>query len=329
MGHLAGEAAWCDGGGTGWRRRGAAGARGRPPAGSRAAAERPSPRAPPLLAARPRPVALAALRPSSPGPGNRRSSAARRSGASFVPAAATFSTTCVGARRADDDGVDARLGEAPREREARGREARLLRERDEAIDAREHLRREPRGHEAVALRVGAAAARGRAPPAYLPVSTPCAIGLHTHWPTPSRRETGTTSASMPRSSRLYSGWLTDGAVAAEGPRDADRLGDLRPRPHGDAPVERLARAHEVLHGAHRLLERDVGVEAVALEEVDVVGAQAAQARVARLDDVLAREALVVRAPGPWARRPSWRSRGPCAGRPRARRRAPPRRAPRA
>jgi hypothetical protein len=46
---------------------------------------------------------------------------------------------------------------------------------------------------------------GRFPPRYFPVSAPCASGLHTICETPSRRDTGITSASIPRRSRLYCG----------------------------------------------------------------------------------------------------------------------------
>ncbi len=42
---------------------------------------------------------------------------------------------------------------------------------------------------------------------YLPVSTPCAMGLHTIWLTPSSSHVGTTSSSMTRHSMEYCGWL--------------------------------------------------------------------------------------------------------------------------
>ncbi len=50
-------------------------------------------------------------------------------------------------------------------------------------------------------------AGGSAPGLYLPVSTPCAIGLHTICDTPSSRDAGTTSSSMTRHSMEYCGWL--------------------------------------------------------------------------------------------------------------------------
>src|SRR5665648_1093381 len=42
---------------------------------------------------------------------------------------------------------------------------------------------------------------------YLPVSTPCAMGLQTIWLTPSSSQVGTTSPSMTRHSMEYCGWL--------------------------------------------------------------------------------------------------------------------------
>ena len=45
------------------------------------------------------------------------------------------------------------------------------------------------------------------PGAYLPVSTPCAIGDQTIWPMPSSLLVGTTSDSITRQSMEYCGWL--------------------------------------------------------------------------------------------------------------------------
>jgi hypothetical protein len=50
-------------------------------------------------------------------------------------------------------------------------------------------------------------AGGGRPGSYFPVSTPWASGLHTIWPMPSRAHSGKTSASGPRSSIEYCGWL--------------------------------------------------------------------------------------------------------------------------
>ena len=61
---------------------------------------------------------------------------------------------------------------------------------------------------------------------------------------------------------------------------------------GDAGVERLALAYEGVERAHRLLERRRLVEAVAVEDVDVVQAHPLQRLVARGDEVLARPAAL-------------------------------------
>ncbi len=60
-------------------------------------------------------------------------------------------------------------------------------------------------------------------------------------------------------------------------------------------VKHLPGAHEVVERAKGLLERRPEVLGVDLVQIDVVGTEAAEARVARLADVLARRAPVVRA----------------------------------
>ena len=60
-----------------------------------------------------------------------------------------------------------------------------------------------------------------------------------------------------------------------------------------ADVAHLAGADEVVERAQRLVDGDVGLRAVDLVEVDVVGLQAAQAGFALLDDVAAAVAHVV------------------------------------
>ena len=62
-----------------------------------------------------------------------------------------------------------------------------------------------------------------------------------------------------------------------------------------ADVADLAGAHEIGQRAQRLVDRDVRTGPVDLVEVDVVGAEAPQRRVARAQDVQARVALIVRA----------------------------------
>ena len=56
----------------------------------------------------------------------------------------------------------------------------------------------------------------------------------------------------------------------------------------------ITRISEVVEGQHGLLQRGLGVIAMSLEQVDVVGPQTPERRVGRLDDVLAGEPAVVR-----------------------------------
>ncbi len=79
-----------------------------------------------------------------------------------------------------------------------------------------------------------------------------------------------------------------------------RLREL-PRQHRrGAEVEDLARLHHVVQRLERLLDRHPSVPAVRLVQVDVVGAQAAEAVVDLLHDVLAGQAHAV---GSLAHRP--------------------------
>ena len=64
-----------------------------------------------------------------------------------------------------------------------------------------------------------------------------------------------------------------------------------PRPHRRrAEVAHLARSHQVVEGRHGLLDRRLGVEAVDVVDVDVVGAQPPQRRVDLFEDGLAGQA---------------------------------------
>jgi hypothetical protein len=69
--------------------------------------------------------------------------------------------------------------------------------------------------------------------------------------------------------------------------------DLLRVPLAHADVERLALADDVGERLHRLLERGLVVVAVRLVEIDVVGPEACQGAVDRLQDVLAAEPGVV------------------------------------
>ena len=84
-------------------------------------------------------------------------------------------------------------------------------------------------------------------------------------------------------------------------RRAETAHDLAPPPRSSRPsrtrsgVERLALADGGVERAHRLLERRVRVEAVRVEDVDVVELHAPQALVEAREQVLARAAVAVRA----------------------------------
>ena len=62
---------------------------------------------------------------------------------------------------------------------------------------------------------------------------------------------------------------------------------------GDPRVAGLARAHRGVERAHRLVQRRVGVEAVRVEDVDVVQAHPPQALIEAREQVLARAPLPV------------------------------------
>jgi len=71
------------------------------------------------------------------------------------------------------------------------------------------------------------------------------------------------------------------------------LGDLLGRPLTGAPVESPAVVDDVVHGPHGFLDGRGGVGAVAVDNVDVVHVEALERGLGALDNVLAREALVV------------------------------------
>ena len=110
--------------------------------------------------------------------------------------------------------------------------------------------------------------------------------------TPSSRHVGTTSPSMTRHTIEYCGWFeTNGTRSSTASAWPARIWSAV---HSDTPrYSDLALSDEVGERDHRLLERRLGVEAVRLVEVDVVGAEPLQRGVAALHDVLARQPPVV------------------------------------
>jgi hypothetical protein len=77
-------------------------------------------------------------------------------------------------------------------------------------------------------------------------------------------------------------------------RDAVRAHDVGGAPLARAPVEDFSLAHEDVHRAHGLFDRRFGIRSMAEGEIDVIELQPFQRGVDAFDDVLVREALVVR-----------------------------------
>ena len=95
--------------------------------------------------------------------------------------------------------------------------------------------------------------------------------------------------------------------------------DLLGRPLAEADVAGLARVDDLGERLHRLLDRRLDVEAVALVEVDVVGLQALQRRVDLLVDLLggqARGRLPTSGRRPWSPARTRRAGSPRGSRPR-------------
>jgi hypothetical protein len=84
---------------------------------------------------------------------------------------------------------------------------------------------------------------------------------------------------------------------SERTKDCDRFGGSPVGIRGDADIQRLALLHGGMQSAHRFLEGRIGIEAMVIEDVDVVDAEAAQALIQAREQVLARAEIPVR-PGP-------------------------------
>ena len=89
------------------------------------------------------------------------------------------------------------------------------------------------------------------------------------------------------------GRLVDDERRAELAQDLVRLACLRSGVGRDADVERFPLPHGGVEGVHRLLERRLRVEAMRVEDVDVVEAHARERLVERREHVLARAPLAV------------------------------------
>ncbi|KAF1855195.1 hypothetical protein Lal_00003742 [Lupinus albus] len=84
-----------------------------------------------------------------------------------------------------------------------------------------------------------------------------------------------------------------GPVDAEGIGQARHLGDAPATEVGNAVVAHLALGDQLTDGAHGFVQRLAGEGTVDIEQVDAVGAQAPEAGLHRLEDPLARQALLV------------------------------------
>ena len=132
------------------------------------------------------------------------------------------------------------------------------------------------------------------PSRYLPVSIPWASGEKAMQPMPSSPTVVEELRLDPAVQHRVRG-LVDQERRAERVEDLVRLARLLGRVRRDADVERLPLPHGGVERAHRLLERRLGVEAVRVEDVDVVEAHPREALVEACEQVLARSPLAVRA----------------------------------
>ena len=92
---------------------------------------------------------------------------------------------------------------------------------------------------------------------YLPDSAPPRSGDHGVTPMPNSSAIGMSSSSTVRSMSEYSIWRATSGVHPRNVRDQLRLRRLPGRRVGKADVADLARAHQIVERAHRLLDRRV------------------------------------------------------------------------
>ena len=134
-------------------------------------------------------------------------------------------------------------------------------------------------------------AGGTCPAWYLPVSSPWARGDQTICEMPWAAAEG---EDLRLGGPPEHGVLRLGGHEDPGAGDVDRGLDLLRRPFTETEAARLAVGHDLLERLDGLLDRDVGVEAVGLVEIDVVGTQAGQRGVDLLADLRGRQAPVGR-----------------------------------
>ena len=159
-------------------------------------------------------------------------------------------------------------------------------------DLRQRLVGEQVGRERAVLRL--AREPSGMPSRYLSVSIPCASGEKTMQPIAQLAERVEQVRLDPAVEHRVRR-LVDEQRRPELAQDRGRLARLLRRVRRDAGVERLALPHRGVERAHRLLERRVRVEAVRVEDVDVVEPHALEALVEAREQVLARAPVAVRA----------------------------------
>ncbi len=195
---------------------------------------------------------------------------------------------------ADQHRGDPLVAQHPRQRQLGQRLAAAVRDLVEPADVRDRLVGEQRRGPATcpgrpATPRGSRRGTGRS-------ACPAPAGENAMQPTPSSPSTSSSEGSPSSTQRLsieYDGWwISSGTPISRSSAAASRvcLGAVG----RDAGVDGPPGLHRRGQRAHRLLERRLRVEAVAVEDVDVVEAHPGQALVERAEEVLARPPLAVR-----------------------------------
>jgi hypothetical protein len=69
--------------------------------------------------------------------------------------------------------------------------------------------------------------------------------------------------------------------------------DIGSGPHAGSPVQHLALVDQIVNRAERFVQRRVGIEAVAEENIDVLHVEPLERLINRLDDMLARQPAII------------------------------------
>src|SRR6478609_8164409 len=200
----------------------------------------------------------------------------------------------LGTRGADQRGCDVRVLQHPGDGELGHRQAGLVGDRLEVLHSGQHVVvHEPLDHVGAALLVGGTRALRRLLAGLVLARQDALRDGAPHDLADAELLAGRHDLALDDAPQHGVLRLARDELEAELLGEPDALADLLGGPLADADVERLALADDVGKRLHRLLERGLGVVAVGLVEVDVVGLQALQRAVDRLHDVLAGQARVV------------------------------------